>query len=213
MHLAIWLGVAGFLTAVPTLLVAAAAAGLVALAAYLSDMAACFRARRARIPDPAMLPVLVALGALALVAIFGMLGLVTRDGGLWAPLPALVLAVFLGSIGGFGQKIWPFMAWLHASHGADARTVPHLAELWPPWIGWATAGGIVAGAGPAALGLLLRAPLMFQAGALMLGSLALGLMVAGGRMLWVARHRRYPVGARVSAGRLSTPDPGASRRS
>jgi hypothetical protein len=136
--------------------------------------------------------------SLCLATVIGIAGLATGRHEFLAPVPALVLGVFLASIVGFGQKIWPFMTWLHQSHRTDPRTVPHLVELWPTWVvrgtGWAVPTGI---AGTAA-GLFWRNTPLFQSGCRLLGAVVLGLALMVIRMLWVAHRRRYAVGSRLA---------------
>ncbi len=195
MNAAILLGGVGIL-GVPAALGAAVVLGLGATGLFLADRAQDWHIHRARRPDPGMRLVRVAGGLLVLVALAGVLSL-WYPGRLADTLPALVLGVFFAAILGFGQRIWPFMVWTATSRGIDARTVPHLEELWPSdasrVIPWLTAGAI----GLLVAGLAFAVVPAIQVGAVLLAAGQSWVGVMGVRMLAVARHRRHPPGSRL----------------
>ncbi len=196
MNAAILLAAVGIL-GVSLALAAAVVLGLGATGMFLSDRAADWRTHRARRPDPGIRLVQLAGILLVLVALTGLQSLLyPHPRGLAAALPALVLGVFLAAILGFGQRIWPFMVWTATARGRDARTLPHLEELWPseasrvsPWL---TAGGV----GLLAAGLGLALAPVIQAGVVVLAAVQSWVGVMGVRMIVVARHRRHLPGSR-----------------
>lgn len=197
MHLAILSAVVGFLAGWPWLEGTAVGIGVLSVILYLADMGQYWRHHRSRASDPAVATVKIGLVTLALVLLMGVLALLTRSPGVLRTVPELVLGVFLSSILGFGQRIWPFMAWLQASRQVNARTVPHLAELWPLALSRSITLAVPVSLGLGTAGLLWQQSLVFQAGTVLLGLVFLATAIVVWRMLHIARHRRYPVGSRI----------------
>ena len=206
MHGAIGSAAVGIARGWPLLDGAAWASGTAALALYLHGVWQARRPGRLGHRDGPRL--LMRAGGLfaAMVWLWGTVALAEPHSRAGVAVAPLVLGVFLTSLWGFGQKIWPFVIWVSASRRAGPRTLPHLSELWPPALalGLAVAvpGLVLAVAVPglvlaAAAGLAFGVPGLVRAGAGGLLAADAAVAAAGVRMIRLAAIRRYAAGSRI----------------
>lgn len=196
MHVGISIGALSVLAGWTAGIGIALTAGLAGVILYLVDIWAVRGVARLQKPDAAVKLMATAVASLALAGSMGILALTTQIP-LWARiLPVWVLGWFFFSILGFGQKIWPFMAWVQESRRRDARTLPHVPELWPDWqMEWFWRLGLV-GISASVLGLGLTAAPLLEGGAVVLSATVILTLLALFAMLYRARHRTYEPSSR-----------------
>ena len=155
---------------------------------YLLDVSRYWRERRRRTPDGLLL--LIGSSHLGLLA--ALVTIVLAVAGARPLLPAAVAVSVLGwyllAWLGFSQRILPFIGWLHGMRGGR-RDTPHVAELWPSWLGWMTSVGALAGSVGVLIGFLIRVVWTLQAGSLLLAA-SIVLFHGGGWRMLARVHRR-----------------------
>lgn len=191
-HLAIIISVIGLLGHLPALFPLSMSLGVLGLLLYLADMYHVWTSRRQKTPGPQVWTMVTGFICLAIALVAGMLAMITHNLRWILSEPLLVLGWFLLSILGFGQKIWPFMVWLHESHRREARTVLHVSELWPRSFSRVIVGIAPLAVGLGWAGLWLQRVTIFQMGALLLSAIEMGVGVALLHMLYRARHHHNP---------------------
>lgn len=196
LHAGIFLGAGSLLSGWLLGVGLAVALGSSGLILYVVDLFGIRRASRLKKQDPAVSLMSTAMASLLLALSLGLLALATRFPPIAYTIPVWLLGWFFFSILGFGQKIWPFMAWVQESRRRDARTLPHVPELWPDWqTRWFWRVGVV-GLSILALGFEFGTVPLLEGGAEVLAATEILALFAMLAMLYRAQHRAYPPGSR-----------------